>query len=395
MRLRFRDIHIRRLLLAALLCLGLSSCVYDDGLEPDVLDRPDTPMMISFEINLQSDRNPVSRAWVWGEGHEQEREQGEGYDNEISSLWIGIYDSDTENKVAEVKNIFKLRETTSEDKYPDVQKVKYEYTGEISAEEGYTFPADNKKYTVVVILNTPDMDNYPTGTLKDLEEVKYYPYFTSEKGVTTATHIPMFGFQKGIDFSGMTFDKVFEIGDIYMLRAMAKVRVGIDRNDPESKKWKLTSLNVVNSNDRGYVASEYNNWKDIESLLKLTTNEAPAGGVGGKTFHNWGNNHVAHSIAIPSDKDPVFYLTEQCVYFTPECKLEVTLTDDKGTEKDGTIYFHYYENGEMKQIVDIIRNHFYQFTIKVDPRQETLRFHVTIADMENGGVFNYEYDFDE
>lgn len=393
MRLRFRDIHIRRLLPAALLCLGLSSCVYDDGLEPDVPDRPDTPMMISFEINLQSDRNPVSRAWVWGEGHEQEREQGEGYDNEISSLWIGIYDSDTENKVAEVKNIFKLRETTSEDKYPAVQKVKYEYTGEISAEEGYTFPADNKKYTVAVILNTPDMETYTTGTLKDLQEVKYYPYFTSEKGVTTATHIPMFGFQKGIDFSGMTFDKVFEIGDIYMLRAMAKVRVGM-ATDEISKNWKLKAVKAENTNDKGFVASAYDNFNKYNSLLKLTTNDTPAGGVGGETFHNWyPDSHVSHDIAVEPDKNPVFYLTEQCVNFNPEPQLKITLEDGEGNVKEGNIYFHPYSvDGVMQpNRVDIIRNHFYQFTIKVE-QTGGLQFFVTIADMELGGTFDIEYD---
>ena len=362
--------HILLALPVALFTSGLSSCIYDDD---DMAAEPDTAMMISFNITTQSvvSRGPESRG-SWG-GYEDDREEGVGYDNEISSLWIGIYEDgdvtepETQIKVAEVRNMFKYGEVTSDDKYSAVQKVKYKYKGQISTEPGTTFPAENKKYTIAVIINTPDIETYATDVLKDLENVKYYPYFTTAKNVTRAPNIPMFGFQKGIDFSEMISGEVYDIGDIYMLRAMAKVSVGVNQTDEESKKWKLQSLKVVNSNDRGFVASEYNQWNKYTSLLDLTTNDAPAGGVGGATFHNFGNSHVEHDIEISLDKVPVFYLTEQCINFNPECRLDITLADGAGKEKKGVIYFHYYENGVAKQQVDIIRNHYYQFTITVTP----------------------------
>lgn len=399
----------------ALLCFGLSSCIYDDGTMADEPDIPDTSMMISFDITTQSvaTRVPGSRG-TWG-GDENDREEGVGHDNKIdfSTICMGIYDPSVGNikngnnvgdLVAKVTDILKVGESDRKDESHTIQKRIYHCRGEITVLKGKKFPMPNKTYQIVVFVNTPNvlpslenpsLNDKDFKTIEALDQVPFTPKWDETTG-ELKTDIPMFAFKQN-NFSGLKPGKSYDIGDIYLLRAMAKVSVEMNSEDEESKKWKVKKIDVFNTNKKGFAAPKWDIWIKKPSTLDLGINDDVNGGQNGDSFNPDNNGEFNIPGKLWTDS---LYLPEKCVNVGKEIKLKVTIAEigNETNTKNGEILFRHYKEGkplmDNKDRFDIIRNHFYQFTVQVDGK-DNLRFHVTIADMENGGVFNYEYDLDE
>lgn len=389
MRLQFRDIHIRRLLPAALLCLGLSSCVYDDGLEPDAPDRPADSYMVSFQLLLKNgsaqSHDASSRAGeTWGDPNDPDRLEGDGTDNYIdfSTMRIGVYDA-AGNLTAKVDHVFPTEIKGTADAIS--QSVRYDCIGEMEFTDEKNqkeFP-DGNDYKVLIYLNTPGTEAVPA-TLNAANDLTF-SYMGTESDVKDGGGIPMWGFIT-TDFDGMKAGERYMLDDMYLLRAMAKVRIEIGE-DSKGRDWKITSVNVNKTNGNGYSLPKWNPASD-----KATTDLSLA-----NNLHVLGSkirNDEYDFTTSPMDAFLLYLPEKSNITDGDKCKIDVTVSNGS-SERSGTIEFAKYENGQPTvNLFDIIRNHYYTFTIDCPENDNALRFKVTIADMENGGVFNYEYDFD-
>lgn len=392
MRLQFRDIHIRRLLPAALLCLGLSSCVYDDGLEPDAPDRPADSYMVSFQLLLKNgsaqSHDASSRAGeTWGDPNDPDRLEGDGTDNYIdfSTMRIGVYDA-AGNLTAKVEHVFPTEIKGTADAIS--QSVRYDCIGEMEFTDEKNqkeFP-DGNDYKVLIYLNTPGTEAVPA-TL-DAANALTFERIGTATGVKNAGGIPMWGFVTTA-FTDIKDGVRYDLKDIYMLRAMAKVKIEVGE-ESKNDNWTIKSVKVNNNNGNGYSLPAWNLSSD-----KATTDLTLANNLHVLDSKSDLTNSEFEKL-LPKDA-LIMYLPEKSnIKDTDKCTMDITVSNGS-SEKSGTIKFaRYDEDGQpTNSLFDIIRNHYYTFTIECKDNVNALRFHVTIADMENGGVFNYEYDFDE
>lgn len=380
--------HIGTLLPVAMLCLGLSSCIYDDG---DMADEPDIPAdsyMVSFQLLLKSgsaqNHDASSRADdKWGDKDDPDRVEGDGTDNYIDfkTMRIGVYDA-AGNLAAKVEDVLPVRILGTADAIS--QSERYECIGEMKFVNEQTqkgFPNGND-YKVLVFLNTPGTESVPE-TL-DAANALTFERIGTNADVENAGGIPMWGFLTTA-FTGIKAGERYNLKDIYMLRAMAKVKIEIGE---ESKKdnWKITSVRVNNRNGKGYSLPAWNPLSDRATTdLSLANN-----------LHVLASNTSVDNLGLEKllPKDAlIMYLPEKSnITDLDKCTMDVTVSNGS-SERSGTIKFVKYDDGQpTNSLLDIIRNHYYTFTIECKDNVNALRFKVTIADMQKGGEYVFEYE---
>lgn len=379
--------HIGTLLHVALLCLGLSSCIYDDG---NIADEPDIPAdsyMVSFQLLLKSgstqNHDASSRADdKWGDKDDPDRVEGDGTDNYIDfkTMRIGVYDAGG-NLAAKVEDVLPVRIPGTADAIS--QSERYECIGEMKFVNEQTqkgFPNGND-YKVLVFLNSPGTEPVPA-TL-DAANALTFERIGTATDVKNAGGIPMWGFVTTA-FTGIKAGERYSLKDIYMLRAMAKVRIEI-AEETKKDKWTITSVIVNNPNSKGYSLPSWNPLSD-----KATTDLSLANNLHVLDSKSDLTNSEFEKL-LPKDA-LIMYLPEKSnIKDADKCTMDVTVSNGS-SEISGTIHFAKYDDGQpTNSWLDIIRNHYYTFTIECKDNVNELRFNVTIADMEKGGDYVFDY----
>lgn len=220
--------------------------------------------------------------------------------------------------------------------------VAYEYMGRVNKED------------------LTDIATLTKGKLHIIANAGYKPQLSDENVFTlygqpdnNFTAIPMWGV-KTVDFSSINLEGPLNVGDVALLRSMAKVVIENDRStDNDIKKLKSVAVSSVNTKGSLLPAQ----WSSIKSTTDLDR----------------------HSINLPDQTPigPVVYdFNNDCVEFylpeinnpegTDELKLEITYETQEGRERIGTVYFRKYELGEPTDSrYDIYRNYLYKYTVKM------------------------------
>lgn len=352
---RMRHIVTRMLVCA---CFMLYGCTNDDALcDKEV---PDGIVQVGFRIRL-SDEYGAPASGTRADGttlppdydDPEKYETGAGYEN-----YIGLADDD-----------FFFLLFDEDGRYVetmDVLGVVPVGGGEYSTE--YTVLCTLTKrpegtFKVVALANW-GVGNYPRGadlaagvtTIRDVcssaGKNNVYAY-KAPFAPSARTPIPMYG----IKTSSISLEtgRYNDIGDLYLLRAMAKVEVICEKNSG----LELATVTLSGYNDRGFCAPD-----------GMDANTAYVSGT------HIPDNAVTEGSApldfrISENKDrAVLYIPEYRNTGTdPRCRLSVTFADNP--DRTFTIDFCEYRNGvSTNEWFDILRNCCYHFTVDKTPEFE-------------------------
>lgn len=170
--------------------------------------------------------------------------------------------------------------------------------------------------------------------------------------------IPMWGVQS-VDFSKLLPNNALSIGDVNLLRSMAKVVID-NSEDADNYIQSITDVTISTSNGQGYVLPA--GWTAIASTSTLDRHAArvpeqtPAGA---KKYTMDEKSHVE------------FYLPE---IFNGAGDDEITLTINYKTllgDRTGKLYFRRYADGNPGDTpLDVLRNYQYHFIVKKPNHEE-------------------------
>lgn len=303
-----------------------------------------------------------TRAETWEDY--QPSETGDSFDNRIQPNTLSVVIFDPQNGyIGQVEHLIY---------YPTAVVNEYEFQGDLTASADRL--TKDESYKIMVFANL----TAEIGAGTDLSELSF------ERSPTDSQEacIPMWGI--ATERFDLTPGRCQDLGTIHVLRALAKVTVVLD----ESVSGSIEQVIVDRCNSEGYAL--------------------PAGGMQTASTLTLTTEGVLHAKSSPAEQlarypdaaDPrtaVFYLPEydNCSAGSTPATLSLHLKDDAGTETayDGVIAFRRYDT-DGRAIAgtdyDILRNHHYIFEI-TDTGGDALRLRATIADLESGGEFEYEY----
>lgn len=272
-------------------------------------------------------------------------ETGIGYEN-----YIGIADKDF---------LFLLFDSNG--KFVETMKVLAIYPiGEAKYPSNYTVLCTLTKkpdatFRIVVLANW-GVDNYPQDeeltvgvtTISDIcngigaknTYVYDYPYTPS-----AATPIPMYGVKTCT--MPLTSDRYIDIGDLYLLRALAKVEVVCKTGSG----LELASVNLANYNTKGYRAplGMYDNTSYVSAPY------IPEDAVDTQTS-------LAFHVSADKSKAVIYIPEYDNTGSAPHSQLSLTFADN--TDKHYTVDFREYSDGKPAgSWLDILRNCCYRFTV--------------------------------
>ncbi len=171
--------------------------------------------------------------------------------------------------------------------------------------------------------------------------------------------IPMWGV-KTVDFSNLTPNNALNIGDVTLLRSMAKVVIDLDTDATDNYITKITDVTISTTNGEGYVLPA--GWREIENTNTLDRHAARVPEqtpTGARNFKMDDKSHVE------------FYLPE---IINGEGNDEVTLTINYETvlgNMTGKLYFRRYADGNPGDTpLDVLRNYLYHFYVKKPNHEE-------------------------
>lgn len=393
----------------ALLCLGLSSCIYDDG---DMADEPGdgADLMVSFTLRMERNRSGREAT-----DHMLAKAGSRASDYDGSEYWGNITNpvagNEFESSLLRDNFYMLLLEKGGNDKDKVVGKVVdmdvmvldaedidtgkdytvWRFFGILDTKLSLDELAKDNRYKAMIIANSGEQ------TIALGEKINADMTF-SHVGQPSDNFkaIPMWGVADA-KLAGIKPGKSWNItgeqkteGEytpIWMLRAMAKIVVDVDDEAlGENTNVEITSVTLKSeiSNTKGYVFP--GNWDGVGATTDLQIE---------KTLRPYQSTGALPELKIASDKKSVaFYVPEYDNTQGGEFVLNVGYTVNGEAKEPGEIHIGKYEKGIYQDGTrwPIVRNHIYQYTITGVEPTDNLRFHVKIARMEKGGEYVFEYE---
>lgn len=198
--------------------------------------------------------------------------------------------------------------------------------------------------------------------------------------------IPMWGVRK-TTLKGIQKGKPYDLGEIWLLRSMAKVKVDFNRDATSSvKDMRITGARLIDTAVYGTVSP--GTWTQASETKDITfdqTLNAPMG---------------SYEVVTPVDTD-IFTKIEDdgsIILYLPEQQSQAGQTTESMiqvyfTGGSGTIKFRQYANGKPIEDDDhrwtVLRNHFYNFRINSIPDiNGELGVNWTVCSMTDAGVID-------
>ena len=341
--------HIPALLL--LLAATLASCVYDDA---PALRNDDGRQAVQVTFTLAAGNAPTdtrAEGPTWGDDYYPQK-NGTEWENAIDpdDLQVLLYTADGRNTyVARVENLVYFRNGDGT----------YTYHGQLTADADDLIPDTSYKIMVFancgINNNTEDISSITDKTFE--QDARYIPLW----GVKTTT-------------LNLTPGTANNLGDIDLLRAMAKVEVQLQDND-DTQGFSLTGVTISTANTQGYCLPL--DYDKVETTAALNREEE----TGITTFHPYPNSATTTDLAFTNDGNNTYtlYLPEydNGTGNTP-ATLTVTVAVGDGQEETYPLEFRTYEEGQPTgEAYNIVRNHLYRYTItKIDNGQLTVQHQV-------------------
>lgn len=275
-----------------------------------------------------------------------------GDDNDT---WVGDYSSNPgdeyDNHIDMSKLIVKIEHEFGECNVTDILKWK-KVEGENADEYVYQFVGIVEGIHQVTALRNPKIYVYA-----NMGETT-----PAETFFQTADNIPMWGVKKvegevddyGVTHLTFTPGTRVNMGTVSLLRAMAKLEVKLGGEMPDEYELTSATLNRYNTvgNTHPTLPEGFNgNTESLGLEGVLNENESPATDLA----------------LVKKGSSYVVYLPEVVNGTTEEDLLKITVqlkeTNGTGTE-EGSFFIKDYSDADNPVAIDIIRNHWYQYTIK-------------------------------
>lgn len=331
----------------------------------NVLEEPEVPPCnednaeIVFTLALE---NPVSSRNSWNPSDTDYNPQviGNRKDNQIvpKQLHVVLYKKDNTYLCKVMNLVYRQLPVTGS----TVSNI-YQFVGDVPASVLGT--NNTLECKIMVFANVPE-SQIPTTAVSTLEYIDF-SYST--------TNIPMWGVASFVDdnnttdvFEGLTLTpgSRTDIGTIYILRAMAKIKVKLAES---FNNYNLDGVKINRYNTKGYVLPSGYATANVTTALPLYT-------IGSTTGVLRPNTTVTSSESLdftPSEDNDgslTIYVPEyQNIGVKTPSTMTVTLADpnDNTKKKDYPLEFKWYEAEEGKHAkdepFDLIRNHYYEYII--------------------------------
>lgn len=237
--------HILLSLLAV--ALTIVSCISDREVCTDS-SQSDDKVQVKFTIAM--DNATTSTRGSWDSDIKANGEKGDYYENtiEMGKFQVLVYNSSDNKYIGKVNKTSYIRETGTSNNL-------YSVIGDLSIDKS-DLNTDQTLDCFMVVLANYDNESSPTtdNTIADLQSTYSYDHDNIEKTYTATTtdtkkYIPIWGV-KHVKVS-LKAGSSTDIGEIYMLRAMAKVQLSLDAAFAAS--YTIVSAKLTDSNNQGYV----------------------------------------------------------------------------------------------------------------------------------------------
>lgn len=347
--MKLNAIHIKLLFCLAFLvaACGLGSCSHG----ADEPTQPAGATYVNFRIVVPN--NPEARSasraadGTWGGDYDSD--PGDGIDSKIENLTMVVTNTDCNTEVARISDF----EITGPLVTPDYSI--YYIFKEIDAATAQKLKSSGD--TKVHVYTNMGTGLSMTGNTS--------PNFTNRWGSANSVgSIPMWGVQT-VNFSGMKEGETFYIpGEIWLLRAMAKVEITIAKSGANSIT-RLTSASVTNVRNRGYLLPA--KWKTYNDTRDIKFDETINAYTGNR---NWitNSNFTPETMGEDAGKKIVFYIPETTGSDSSR-RPYITLNYTDGVNNwTNYIYFAEYDAAGQNPVSynDIVRNHLYRFEVRRD-----------------------------
>lgn len=343
--------------------LVLASCdvIFDDGQCIPI----EEPRAITFVLALDTQNSSTRAAW---EETETTDEVGSNFENHIlpESMRVGIFTTDNE-LVGDVSNLLY---------WPiNEEATRYQFKGELPQNlmthmSGLAQGVE-PLYKFMVYANATAGDNDAmTFTYDDLD-------------LTTGA-IPMWGV-KQVNLTQLMTEKVQDLGEISMLRAVAKIEIVIDNSLANCSIEKAT----INFHNRlGYVLPT--GWDSAESTEALDREQV---------FRGYRSVHMdGHElIDVENGRKFILYVPEydNTLFEGYEAKISVDVNYNSTTLRfPDVLQFRNYVNGKPTgEVSNIVRNTIYRFNITAIA-SGSLVLNYEVADWERDDDWQWVQHFD-
>ena len=331
----FRHKHTVFGLMAALMMMvSATGCIMDNE-EPGANNGDDGLMMVSFRVVTpnQSAASRSDNTTSWEDAYESAN--GSDFDNLLLRDRFKVIITDTDCKeVANVVNLYCATSTT------DAGATTYDFVGIIADADFDAVKALTAGKLHIIANTNADFVDEATFTL-------------SGQPGDSFNAIPMWGVHT-VDFSGMTKGQRFDAGEVWLLRAIAKVEILLSTDD-DNIITALTDATLPGINTSGYLLPT--TWDSTNETKKLTYEQSfrpIESAVTGQL-----------TAAVSQDNKIVFYLPERLnTADDNELAISVTYTTKDG-KNTGELRFRDYTDGVATGApYDIVRNHLYRYTVK-------------------------------
>lgn len=331
----------------------------------NVLEEPEVPPCnednaeIVFTLALE---NPVSSRNSWNPSDIDYYPQviGNRKDNRIvpKQLHVVLYKKDNTYLCKVMNLVYRQLPVTGS----TVSNI-YQFVGDVPASVLGT--NNTLECKIMVFANVPE-SQIPTTAVSTLEDIDF-SYST--------TNIPMWGVASFVDDNNTT--DVFEglsltpgsrtyIGIIYILRAMAKIKVKLAES---FNNYNLDGVKINRYNTKGYVLPSGYATANVTTALPLYTTGSTTGVLRPNTTVT-SSESLDFTPSEDNDGSLTIYVPEyQNIGVETPSTMTVTLADpnDNTKKKDYPLEFKWYEAEEGKHAknepFDLIRNHYYEYTI--------------------------------
>lgn len=325
---------------------GLVSCSHDEPVQEPVK---------TFKLCLQlTTDTKMTRAEGDNWGDEYNSIFGSPYENRISKVDIYLIGGD--NRPTKVKVV----------KDSITPNSNYVYIVELHQDTpGLTYDEVKKELTfngrIMAIANVADMDS-PANTPENWESTKI-PYEMNFVDPSDNWMIPMWGVE---NYTGVILkaDEIAKLNEpILMLRSVSKIIVNLDRdiiNDYKLGSIRMSADSPLLYGEGYTLPKEALNQTSTRNLDREDCFD-PKTGEGFKKFDN--PNFISRT-----NFEKYTYVSESKTVSNRPFKFEVTLESlhDDRPDITGTLYFsNYVDFVEGETITDVVRNHVYEFTIRL------------------------------
>lgn len=354
--------HCAKVLPLALVAVVSSACSGQD----DFIDSPTTSEnKVQITFSLQFDNANTTRATVVDSAStgndEHDRVQADELERTVGSMQVLLFGTD-----GKCMGEFKESDNPAFDGHT--------FYGWISREKLGTYdPTDNSPFTfsgkLVVLANCPNFDADTNKSLSDLQNVLYTydSNFTSQLiGTNPTSYIPMWAV-KTLTNEKLTPGMYHNVGEVDLLRAMAKIQINIDTESFENSGYELSSATLSKFNSNGHIVpTGYDTAEEtakIDQDKALNLNNVTAG-TGTLSFSKASDK--VWSLYTPELKNKEVTDGEHAtVHLIVSKKNDASVTDQydlqigKYNDKTG-------ELDESNTYYDLVRNHVYTYTLYMD-----------------------------